>query len=268
MRDDCSTRYPVVLHHGLGYRDDLFSVSSWGRIPSRLRAAGCSVLVGTHEPCAPIERNAERLCDQVSALIVKTGARKVNLIAHSKGGLEARYAVSRLGLGGWVASVTTVCTPHHGTCIADVATAQIPSSILHQGGALGFLAKLVGNRDPGSIACLGELTSSSLKSFNREVTDSPGVYYQSFGTTMRRPEDDPLLVLGYELLRRHAGDNDGLVSTDSCRWGNFRGLIPTGDTGGGISHLEITDFRQQDGVGGNIPGFYVDIVRDLKERGY
>lgn len=268
MKDDCSTKYPIILLHGLAYRDDMQCVASWGRIPARLRAAGCNVFLGAPEACCSIQANAEMLCERVAAILTEAGADKVNLIGHSKGGLEARYAVSKLGLSEWVASVTTICTPHHGTCLADVATAQLPSDIALQGQTIGFLSRLVGDRNPRSVPCLWELTRTSMEKFNRDVPDNPHVYYQSFGTTMKRVTDDPLFAMSYEILHRHDGENDGMVAATSCRWTNFRGIIPTRVAGEGISHLEITDFRQKDVAGGDIPGVYVDIVRDLKKRGY
>lgn len=268
MRDDCSTMYPVLLLNGLAYRDEMFCIDSWGRIPARLQAAGCNVFFGGLDAWSPVEENSVGLCKRVAAVVEMTGAGKVNLIGHSKGGLEARYAVSRLGLAGRVASVTTICTPHHGTYIADVATALAPCDLMPQGVAIGFLARLLGDCHPQSVACLRELTRAAMARFNRYVPDSPDVCYQSFGTAMRRVADDPLFALSYEILKLQEGENDGIVAATSCRWTNFRGIIPTEVEGEGISHLEITDFSRKDVAGVDIPSLYVDIVRDLKERGF
>src|SRR5207249_8887306 len=49
--------------------------------------------------------------------------RSVNIVAHSMGGLDARYAISQLGLGGRVASLITIGTPHLGTPLADAGHA-------------------------------------------------------------------------------------------------------------------------------------------------
>lgn len=38
----------------------------------------------------------------------ETGCEKVNIIAHSKGGLDSRYAISRLGMDQYTASLTTI----------------------------------------------------------------------------------------------------------------------------------------------------------------
>ena len=52
-------------------------------------------------------------------VLTKTGAEKVNLIAHSKGGMEARYMIKVLGMNTHVASLTTISTPHHGSKTMD-----------------------------------------------------------------------------------------------------------------------------------------------------
>ena len=268
MTESCSTRFPVLLLHGLAYRDDMRYVASWGRIPSRLAATGCSVFLGELEAWGSIEENAAALCNRIDAIKAQTGAGKVNLIGHSKGGLEARYAVSRLGVADRVASLTTISTPHHGTYVADLANALSPCDLIPQGVALDLLARLMGDRDPQSLTCLRELTRASMTRFNAEVPDVPSVYYQSFGTVMKRMTDDPIFALSFEMLRLHDGENDGMVPAASCRWTNFRGIIPTRIAAQGISHLEITDFRQKDMAGVDIPALYADIVRDLKDRGF
>lgn len=268
MRGECATRYPVLLLHGLAYRDDMLLVESWGRIPARLQAGGCKVFLGELEAWSSIENNASRLVERVRAVLAETGADKVNLVGHSKGGLEARHAISQLGLAPVAASLTTICTPHHGTFAADVASALTPSSLLPQSLAIDLFARLMGDHQPESEVCLRELTVSAMKSFNRDNSDQPGVCYLSYGTQMMRISDDPVFALTYELLKHHDGANDGMVPIASCQWGEFRGIIPGGDSRKGISHLAITDFRQRDVAGIDIPGFYAGIVRELKERGF
>lgn len=268
MEGICSTNYPVLLLHGLAYRDDMCCAESWGRIPDRLEAAGCTLYLDNLEAWSPIEENAAKLSEVVAAILAETGAEKVNIIGHSKGGLEARYALSRLGLSERVASLTTINTPHHGTYMADVACAARPSQDMLQGVALDIFARLMGDDSPQNFSNLWELTLASMERFNLMVPDSPAVYYQSFGTAMKRVEDEPMFTLSYGILKLHDGENDGMVATHSCRWTNFRGIFPTVVAGEGISHLEITDFRKTDVAGVDIPSIYTGIVRGLKERGF
>ena len=66
-----------------------------------------------------METNARTIVSRIDAILSETGAPKVNLIAHSKGGLEARMAASSLGYGTRIASITTVATPHRGSKTVD-----------------------------------------------------------------------------------------------------------------------------------------------------
>ena len=58
----------------------------------------------------------EDIKKKILEVIEKTGCEKVNIIAHSKGGLDSRYAISILGMDKYTASLTTISTPHRG-CI-------------------------------------------------------------------------------------------------------------------------------------------------------
>ena len=54
-------------------------------------------------------------------MLEKTSAEKVNIIAHSRGGLEARYVIGALGMENAVASLTTMATPHAGSKTMNIA---------------------------------------------------------------------------------------------------------------------------------------------------
>jgi triacylglycerol lipase len=263
----CSTRYPIVLLHGLGYRDDMALLASWGRIPQTLREAGATVFHGNLDAWNSHEHNAMALKKRIVEILSETGAEKVNLIAHSKGGLEARYMITLLNMGDKVASLTTICSPHRGTCMADIALRLIPNEENFIFGAMNFFAAFLGDKVPDSAAAIRELSRPFMAEFNQQVPDSPGVYYQSFGTMMRTPLDDPFFMLSNPIIDRIEGQNDGMVTTDSCQWGTFRGIIAAKKKGRGISHLEIIDFQRRDIAGVDIPAVYVSMVRELKEMG-
>lgn len=116
------TRYPVVLAHGMfgfaeigigGVRQNYFR-----GIPECLQRLGVKVYRTRVPPASSIARRAAVLADAVRDVPEK----KVNIIAHSMGGLDALYAISKLELAGRVASLTTIGTPHRGTPVADAGT--------------------------------------------------------------------------------------------------------------------------------------------------
>ena len=53
---------------------------------------------------------------------------KFNIIAHSQGGLDARYLATVLGESHRIASITTISTPHHGTVVSDAYTGIVEVS--------------------------------------------------------------------------------------------------------------------------------------------
>ena len=108
------TRYPILLIHGTGFRD-WKHLGYWGRIPNTLRRHGAEVYFGGQDGWATVEENAAALKGRMEELLAQTGAEKLHLIAHSKGGLDARYLLSSLGMGAYAASLTTIATPHHGS---------------------------------------------------------------------------------------------------------------------------------------------------------
>ena len=95
-------RHPVILAHGmLGF--DEIAVAGRRHQYFRKIADGLSGLdARLHTPrvlaAAPVSVRAE----QLRAVIDEVPGERVNVIAHSMGGLDARYAISRLGLGGRV----------------------------------------------------------------------------------------------------------------------------------------------------------------------
>lgn len=263
----CSTRYPLMLLHGLGYRDDMKLLSAWGRIPDVLRQGGAQVFLGDLEAWGSLDVNARALKVRVEQILAETGAGKINLLAHSKGGLEARYLISHLGMGEVVASLTTLCTPHGGTSVADRAEALPLSARELAFRAVDGLARWMGDRQPDGASAVQALSRAALRQFNQETPDDPRVFYQSVGAQVHRALDEPFFALSYALVHHVEGENDGVVSTHSCPWGVFRGIL-SGDESRGLSHLDLVDFYQRTVSGTDIPRVYAVLVAELKRLGY
>ena len=81
----CTTRYPILLVHGTGFRD-WKHVGYWGRIPTALREKGAQVYFGGQDGWATVEENAAGLAGRVDEVLSQSGSEKLHLIAHSKGG--------------------------------------------------------------------------------------------------------------------------------------------------------------------------------------
>ena len=207
---------PIVLAHGvLGFdalRLGFLHPAYFRGVAETLRKAGNEVHVIRVSPVAGIAVRAAQLARQIREI----PAERVNIVAHSMGGLDARYAISALGLGDRVASLTTIGTPHLGTPLADSGV-----WLTHERLGLRQLLELLG------VDAFRELTTGFLEDFNRRVVDLPHVRYASYPARARGGARTvhSLLAPGYVLLEREVGDNDGVVPTASQRWGEIMGEI-------------------------------------------
>lgn len=266
----CKTKYPLLLLHGAGFRDLKLPVY-WGRIPKILKERGATVYYGMQDGWASVETNAAAVAARIDEILSDCGADKVNIIAHSKGGLEARMAASSLGAGGKIASITTVATPHRGSKTID-RIMKLPKGFFSLAAfAVNNWMRLVGDKKPDFMnVCVGFRTDS-MEKFNRENPDVPGIYYQSFACVMPHPLSDISLSTACFVLNRIEGENDGLVSVESASWGENVRVLRSGSFRG-ISHLDAIDFRRRpfskNGVDvRDICDVYVDIAAGLKNRG-
>lgn len=262
----CRTRYPLVMVHGIGFRD-LRYFNYWGRIPGELKRNGATVYYGNQEAMGTIVCNAEDIRERIFQVLKETGSEKVNIIAHSKGGLDARYAISKLGMGPYVASLTTMNTPHRGCRFVDYACG-LPDG-LYRLVALYFdhAFSRLGDRHPDFYTATHQFSTWESERFNREVPDAEGVCYQSYTSRMKHPWSHLLLSIPYCMIKPLEGENDGLVSVDSAKWGEFQGVFSNKGTRG-ISHGDIIDLKREDYKGFDVIETYVQIVSRLREKGF
>ncbi len=246
-RGSTAVRHPVVLAHGLfgfdvlerqGERREYFR-----GISDRLALQGGTVHRCKVAPVASIATRAAMLADFVQRLPHP----KVNVIAHSMGGLDARYAIAKLGLHSRVASLTTIGTPHFGTPLADVGVVVGKGLRVHR-----LLERL--GLEPDAF---DDLTTRGAASFNDAVEDVPGVFYASVvGALARAHRASPLLLPTWALLRSSAGPNDGIVPASSQRWGHV------------LAEIDADHFAQVDGSRSfDAPAFYEALVAELRSRG-
>ncbi|WP_455795616.1 esterase/lipase family protein [Clostridium butyricum] len=262
----CRTRYPIVMVHGIFFRDWMF-INYWGRIPKELMRNGAQIFYGKQQSSNAVCKSAQELKENILKIINDTGCEKVNIIAHSKGGLDSRYAISCLGLSKYVASLTTVNTPHRGCKYVDFLLDKAPDKFKN------YVAKKynrtfvkLGDKDPDFLAGVADLTLEKCSQFNIKVKDVEGVLYQSVTSKMKNMFSSGFpLNIGYILAKIFDGENDGLVEVSSAKWGNFLGTLTAGKKG--ISHGDMVDLTRQDIRGYDVCEFYVDLVRKLKEKG-
>ena len=264
---ECLTKYPLLLVHGVFFRDFRF-LNYWGRIPAELKRNGAQVYYGSQQSAASVAACGEELTQRIRQILQETGAEKVNIIAHSKGGLDSRYAISKCGMAPCVASLTTVNTPHRGCIFADYLLEHIPDDVCDKVAAKYNAAlTLLGDHDPNFMEAVQDLTASACARLNEELPDSPEVYYQSVGTKMNHASSGRFpLNLSYPMVKHFDGANDGLVAVDSMKWGE-EFIYLTVPEGRGISHGDMIDLNRENIAGFDVREFYVNHVKGLKKKG-
>ena len=171
---------PIVLVHGIFGFGQLklagVGVADYFRlIPAALRAEGHVV---PETPSLNMAGNiAERAADLKQYLdnCPEVAGRKVQLVAHSMGGLDARFMISKLDMADRILSLTTIGTPHRGSPIADLVGAPAPPGIEQVVQSAGI-----------DINGIADLTTTACARFNQEVIDSPRVRYFRLPATSSR----------------------------------------------------------------------------------
>lgn len=294
--EDPGGPHPIVLAHGMfGFEHlaDLEGLDYYFRVEDTLQDRGDVVLVREVDPFNDSYVRGQQLLDAIEAFVDDSDYEKVNIIAHSQGGLDARYvAHHRPDL---VASVVTISSPHNGTPVADIVVELVRNQTFRD--LVDALVRLVGKPlfdevgDKTSLfRPLENMSQEGIARFNGEITDQPGILYASVaGRTAQKLGEvacasdhtppfieewndvgdpvDPFLAVMETIVSEASDDipNDGLVRVEDAKWGLFLGCVPA-------DHLDEVGQLIGDNPGaGNewdYLSFYLDLVDWLRERGY
>jgi len=89
---------PILLVHGMVDNRSIFTLLRRGL---RRRGFGRVVSINYSPWTTDVRVAAAELAQEVEALVVETGYERIHVVAHSLGGLIARYYVTRLGSRRW-----------------------------------------------------------------------------------------------------------------------------------------------------------------------
>ena len=264
----CKTKYPIILVHGVFFRDIRF-FNYWGRIPKELEKNGATIYYGEQQSALGVAESAAEITERIKKIINETGCEKVNIIAHSKGGLDSRYAITHLGLDRYVASLTTINTPHRGCEFADWLFDKASDGFKDKlSNAYNSTLRKLGDRSPDFLSSVKDLCASECKKLNETTPDAPNVFYQSTASKINKPfRNIPPLCFTSAFVKRFDGPNDGLVSITSAKWGEKVTVLQS-NSPEGISHADMIDMSRHNRKDIDILEFYVELVSDLKKRGY
>jgi triacylglycerol lipase len=201
---------PLVLVHGLCGFDRLYAfrrpvVDYFPGVREQLEACGNRVYSARVSPTGGIANRAadlKRFIDKV----VPSGP--VHIIGHSLGGMDARYAITKLGMESRVLSLTTIGSPHRGSSFADWAVRKIGS----------LLVPILRSIRLPFQAFYDLMTENCLR-FNEDVPNVRSVRYYSVAGRCESPWLGPEWRFPWRIVNRAEGPNDGVVSVASATWG-------------------------------------------------
>jgi triacylglycerol lipase len=296
----CKTKYPIILAHGMGFTPFPGVPNSFPGIVEALQACGATVYYTT---VPAIQSNAVKSAafkDGFLAIQAADGSAKFNIIGHSQGGLYTRYAITNLSLSPYVASLTTVDSPHRGSFI--------DSYLLNLVKLFPLLKSFTSSMTlfPGDQTYIDineqELSVEYMtRTFNPKTPNVNGIYYQSWTGAYRHYNivkaiyDEMVMILQAMFPRKSAGtmdplqaakqlynmlpdtaaaclylgagQGDGLVQVSSAKWGTFLGTQYGPSYSIGLNHLDVVNM-QLNGQVWDAVGYWVKTVKDLKAKGY
>lgn len=190
----------------------------------------------------------------------------MNIIAHSKGGLDSRYVISGLHMAPYIASLTTINTPHRGSRLVDFLK-RLPDGIYRKiCGMIDRYFSRLGDENPDAYAASYQLSEAYAEKFNEKYPDAEGVYYQSYASLMKCGFSSKLLCIPYWILKILDAPSDGLVTVKSAVWTNFRGVV-TNHYMRGISHGDMIDLTREDYRNFHVLEFYIHMAEELARMG-
>lgn len=255
-------KYPIILVHGIMLKD-LWHFKAFGKIESILSGEGYSVYTADHDGLGSVEGNAEQLKAYIDGVLSETGAERVNIIAHSKGGLDTLYMIDRLDMAKRVASVSFLCTPIRGSIIATKLY-NLPRIIRSPlVWIFNLWYRIFGDKNPDALTACRQLVRSTDGTF--EIGEHGDVFMQSYSTVLHRSRDDFLMGIPLRFSRRYESiPSDGMVSVESSMYKNYRGHC----TDESVSHSEIVDLFAKKKKKEKIYAFYKTLARELEELGF
>lgn len=255
-------KYPVFLCHGYGGIAGLVRPSPLHMPCMTLRSHGVHAFAPNIVPYAKISTRAEQWAEKIEQTRQQYGYEKINVVGHSMGGLDIRYAISNLDIGDSIASYTSIATPHHGTSLAELVLTT-PDTVREKLGDMfdWFGENIFPKSKSDAVAAVEQLTREYVtKEFNPNNPDDENINYFSFSAAVGKGTKQPLNpIYRYQnqYIHSNEGKNDSFVSVKSAKWGKHLQTVP-------ISHMEQLDIQVSKERKKYVNQFWLDLVENLR----
>ncbi len=250
---------PVVLHHGLFGFGQMSAgpvrLTYFRGIDHAIAAMGHPLIVSRVHPTAAVATRARQLKETILRQLEIMGRprEKVLLVAHSMGGLDARYMITKLGMDSHVAALLTVTTPHRGSPLADWCVRNL-------GNRLGGyrIMNLLGV----DVQAAHDLCTETCAKFNEQVPDMPGVRYFSVSAARPWNKMPAFAIPSHRIIYQAEGDNDSIVSVKSSTYATHLGTWPA-DHFHTINKRFTLDLKDPTG---DIAPYWANAVKEVVQR--
>jgi pimeloyl-ACP methyl ester carboxylesterase len=283
-----AAKYPIVLVHAFYATTS----NNWSMEPvkSIFEKQGYSVYLASVSPFAGSPKRGAELGQEIDRIIQThcgtkhakgetaaacIGRMKVHLIGHSQGGLDARYAVGKLGFDQKVVSVTTMGSPHRGTPLGDAALRWLKDPRVRAGqapnSAFGaevdaFVTRVGGASLQGLKDAFYWLSETRAANPADAIPNSPRVHYESWAGVASSDGSLPSDLRACEgkvaFTKKRAGEFSGLK--DFLRFEVVQGVFDAAHSPND-GHIPVASARSplgQDGwdFRGCIPADHLDLI--------
>jgi triacylglycerol lipase len=249
---------PVGHHHGqFGFGNFTFGKQRLayfaGGIERAIASRGHPLIISRVHPTAGIATRARQLKETILRQLDILGSQeRIIVIAHSMGGMDARYMISCLGMEDRVSTLVTISTPHHGSSYADWC-------VRHLGQRLGGASLM--NFMGLDVQAISDLTIENCAAFNERVIDSPKVRYFSISASRPWHRVPPFMLHSWRTIFDAEGPNDSLVAAKSAIWGTHLGTWPA-DHFHQINKRFVIELKDPTG---DITPYYVKLLETISQ---
>lgn len=260
------TKYPIFLCHGFGAIGSLVKPSPLHDPCMLMREHGIPAFAPNVVPYASIETRARNWVRLIKQVCEEHGYEKVNVIAHSMGGLDMRCALTHMDISQKVASLTTLATPHRGTYLADLIlkTPEIITERLSD--VVDWFGNSVYTREKSEVLssveqlCRGYVQDE----FNPDTPNLEGFPYFSYSAAVGKETNyslNPVFLFQNTQIFAQENINDSFVSVDSAKWGTHLGTVA-------LSHMNQINVQVSKEAKIRYLEFWLGAIKKLGEMGF
>lgn len=274
--------YPIILAHGVCRFDKLWSGTlgidecddekrdNWHYfrgVCTSLRENGYRVFHSSVSWSAGVQKRSKELLSNVRQVIEKSGADKVNIIAHSMGGLDARRMMFNDRNNGsihrQIASLTTISTPHWGSTFADWGVINL-QPLVAAASQLGLDMEAFDDLTVRSCTAFNE--DDDVRSFERSC--ELDTQFKTYAGKQKFWGISNALKGPFYYIEQREGENDGLVSVKSAKWKDryFCGYFENADHMNELGWCDLSQIwlgESEAKLLARIHKRYLDIASDL-----